>query len=264
MVLCFAFVGGENNFINYTNNNKDEMKKLQSLPKTGVCTCCCFCFLGFFHTPSKFVSFIHGCMLQLLIFKPIFTAILSAIEIDTTANHSITITEKHHLHKVAWAFRILTAIVLFIVLYALFSLYRMLNHRMTGNRPVLKFFSIKLLVALTIVQRIILEGLVSHQKLKGIKLQSPEDRSVRIQQLLISLEMVIFSVIFFFVFSYKDNYKVNFGEVDKELVSNHDVAKNYDKVNNNSSLSQKLAVVFSLFDVFFRSTASSSSVAPLT
>jgi hypothetical protein len=174
-VFCFCcliiyYCGGFNRFSKLLNENDHQLLN-SSKGIVGKICCCCF------YTEGKlFLLFIYFTMTQFLICKPSFSVVLE--------RHS-----NHDLNKVGWAFRILTAITLFICLIGLLALLRSSYTLIKHKNPIAKILSIKVLVAVTIVQKIILTALVNNGTLKDKDNQTAYERSIRIQHVYIILSL---------------------------------------------------------------------------
>jgi len=180
---------------------EDESNKKRTLSHMGLC--CQLCCPPF-PSGAFFVKFIRYSMLQFVALKPFLALALALLEIKDHetphSNHSAV----HTIERAMSLVQIVTAICVIIALYALFNLYKVTKPLLVGLNPLAKFLAIKALVAFTILQRLILTLLVYKHVIKGNGHTSADMRSLRLQNFLISIEMVFFTVVFFFVFSYSE------------------------------------------------------------
>jgi len=195
VVMVFVYIKGEKKLALFMNDNPSSLKHMGL-----CCKVCCPPFKDGF----VFVKFIRMAMLQFVFCKPLLALALSVLEIKEHETPHSNHQKTHTLEKGLVLVQIFTAVVVTVALYALFNLYKVTKTLLVGLSPLAKFLSIKALVALTILQRLVLTGMVSRHIIKGTATATAEERSLRLENFLISIEMVFFTVLFFFVFAYNE------------------------------------------------------------
>ena len=200
---------------------------------------------------------------QFIIFKPFSAVILAAIQIAVWRHFHQD--EPTRLDAANWVFRVVQVATLLWALYCVLMIWRgtlllllfffffffflctltqsarpVTMHLRTFGGAGAKIFWVKLLVAVTAIQRLILSAAENRHRLPHKDGLNQYQISLRIQHILISLEMVVFTVIFFFVFTARE--VASFPPLGKELLPSG-------VVEVAPPVGAKLKAIFSVFDV---------------
>lgn len=201
IVMIFVHIQGEQALCDYMEKNRHSLKHFGFF---------CRVICNEFDSGHSFVRFIRISILQFVILKPILALSMALLEIKVHdlehPYHKDNADEIARLGRLENLVVFLTFVVVVTALYALFNCYFATKALLQGLHPLTKFIAIKALVAVTIVQRLLCKAALATGNMPGNNAigLDPEEQALRIQNFLICIDMVLFTIVFYFAFSYTE------------------------------------------------------------
>ncbi|KAG0140602.1 hypothetical protein CROQUDRAFT_664978 [Cronartium quercuum f. sp. fusiforme G11] len=192
-ICAFMFL-----LVQYIGHSTPEQRKILSgQPKRSVP----FPFCCWRYRPSKpyFLHAIKWLVLQYCFFRPVITIaaiVCEALGVLCPNQYSIYFAEAY---LEAFDFVVFT-----IALYGLVVFYTVTKEHLKGRSPLAKFLTIKGIVFFTFYQGFVFSILEKHGVIRGSNYWTATNVSEGLQALCTTIEMVVFSIIMIFSFSWKE------------------------------------------------------------
>eukprot|EP00002_Diphylleia_rotans_P001306 TRINITY_DN10734_c0_g1_i2.p1 TRINITY_DN10734_c0_g1~~TRINITY_DN10734_c0_g1_i2.p1 ORF type:complete len:336 (+),score=57.41 TRINITY_DN10734_c0_g1_i2:49-1056(+) len=189
--IMVTYAGGEKSIL----TELEETRSIETAdrPKLRHAGRLCRAFCAPFPSGKFFMKFSRFALVQFLVLKPLF-GLLTAYYVNKDS-------ETNDTGGIVLTFKILSFLSMFFSFYMLLNVYVILKPNLAGMKPTFKFILIKLIVFVTIFQGLVISAMVERDKINEEHGFSAEKRGERINNFLITVEMLLFSILFWFCFS---------------------------------------------------------------